>query len=176
VIVVRGRSIEDDPNADDLKKFVEIPSKGCGSEPEAPEEILTVNGALRPQIEIAPGERQFRRVVNASADRYLGLQLCSEPLEIVALDGMPLAYHDPTHPTMTADHLLLEPAGRLEAIVTGPPAGTHGAVRTLCVDMGPAGDPNLGMVLADLVQPGWLRHFPLQSYGPIDALLKDTPT
>ena len=113
--------------------------------------------------------------MNASADRYLGLQLCSEPLEIVALDGMPLAYHDPTHPTMTADHLLLEPAGRLEDIVTGSLAGTHGAVRTLYVDMGPA-DPNLGMGLADLVQPRWLRHFPLQSYGPIDALLKDTPT
>jgi suppressor of ftsI len=160
VIVVRGRSIEHDPNANQLRKYVEIPSKGCGGEAEAPEEIFTVNGALRPQIEIAPGERQFWRVVNASADRYLDLQLDGEPLEIVALDGMPLAYHDPNHPMRTTDHVLLAPAGRVEVIVTGPSAGTHGALRTLCVNTGPAGDPNPGMVLADLVQPSLIQPSP----------------
>jgi len=35
--------------------------------------------------------------VNASADQYLDLQLDKQKLEIVALDGMPLAYHDPKH-------------------------------------------------------------------------------
>ena len=153
VIVVRGRSIEHDPNADGLRKYVEIPSKGCGSEAETPEEIFSVNGTIRPQIEIAPKERQFWRIVNASADRYLDLQPDGQPFEIVALDGMPLSYHDAKHPTRTTNHVLLAPAGRLEAIVTGPPAGTHGALRTLCVDTGPAGDPNPGMVLADLIQP-----------------------
>jgi len=140
VIVVRGRSIDHDLNAAALKRDVEIPSKGCGGEAEAVEEIFTVNGAVRPRIEIAPKERQFWRVVNASADRYLDLQLDGETFEVVALDGMPLAYY--------------EPAGRLEAIVTGPPPGTHSALRTLCVNTGPAGDPNPEMVLADLVQPG----------------------
>jgi suppressor of ftsI len=153
VIVVRGRSIEHDPNADELRKYVEIPSKTCGGEAEAPEEIFTVNGALRPQIEIAPKERQFWRVVNASADRYLDLQLEGGIFEIVALDGLPLAYHDPQHPTRTANHALLAPAGRIEAIVTGPAQRTHGALRTRCVNTGPAGDPNPGMVLADLIQP-----------------------
>jgi suppressor of ftsI len=153
VIVVRGRSIEHDPNADELRKYVEIPSKTCGGEAEAPEEVFTVNGALRPQIEISPEERQFWRVVNASADRYLDLQLDGGLFEIVALDGMPLSYHDPQHPTRTTNHVLLAPAGRVEAIVTGPPANRHGTLRTLCVDTGPAGDPNPGMVLADLIQP-----------------------
>jgi suppressor of ftsI len=153
VLVVRGRSIEHDPNADEIRKYVQIPSKACGGEAEAAEEIFTVNGALRPQIEIAPKQRQFWRLVNASADRYLDLQLDGQLFEIVALDGMPLAYHDPKHPTRITNHLLLAPAGRVEAIVTGPPPGTHGALRTLCVDTGPAGDPNPGMVLADLVQP-----------------------
>jgi suppressor of ftsI len=162
VIVVRGRSIEHDPHAAELRNDVEIPSKTCGGEAEAPAEIFTVNGALRPQIEIAPGERQFWRVVNASADRYLDLQLDGEPFEIVALDGMPLAYHDPKRPTRTANHVLLPPAARVEAIVTGPPASTHGALRTLCVDTGPAGDPNPAMVLADLVQPGPDRARPAQ--------------
>jgi suppressor of ftsI len=71
----------------------------------------------------------------------------------VALDGMPLAYHEPKRPTRESSHLLLSPAGRLEAIVTGPPSGSHSALRTLCVNTGPAGDPNPEMVLADLVPP-----------------------
>jgi FtsP/CotA-like multicopper oxidase with cupredoxin domain len=154
VIVVRGRSIEHDPNAAALKRDVEIPAKGCGGEAEAVDEIFTVNGAVRPRIEIAPKERQFWRVVNASADRYLDLQLDGQTFEIVALDGMPLAYHEPESPTRTANHLLLAPAGRVEAIVTGPPPGTHSTLRSLCVNTGPDGDPNPEMVLADLAQPG----------------------
>src|ERR1700675_3487815 len=153
VIVVRGRSIEHDPKAEELRKYVDIPSKTCGGEAEAPEEVFTVNGALRPQIEIAPNERQFWRIVNASADRYMDLHLDEGTFEIVALDGMPLAYHDPQHPARTANHVLLAPAGRVEAIVTGPALRAHGALRTLCVNTGPAGDPNPGMVLADLIQP-----------------------
>jgi FtsP/CotA-like multicopper oxidase with cupredoxin domain len=152
VIVLRGRSIEQDPTAAALRHQVEIPAKGCGGEAEAVEEIFTVNGAVRPQIEIGPNERQFWRIVNASADRYLDLQLDGQTFEIVALDGAPLAYHEPEHPTRTTNHLLLAPAGRLEAIVTGPPSAVHSALRTLCVDTGPDGDPNPEMVLADVVQ------------------------
>src|SRR6267154_4843648 len=127
VMIVRGRSIEHDPNAAALRRDVEIPAKGCGYEAETVEEIFTVNGALRPRIEIAPKERQFWRIVNASADRYLDLQLDGQTFEIVALDGMPLAYHDPKRTTRATDHLLVAPAGRVEAIVTGPPVGTHSA-------------------------------------------------
>src|SRR6266853_3851477 len=87
VIVVRGRSIEHDLNATELKHAVEIPSKGCGGEAEAVEEIFTVNGAVRPRIEIAPKEQQFWRIVNASSDRYLDLQMDEQTFEIVALDG-----------------------------------------------------------------------------------------
>src|SRR5438132_10766667 len=154
VLVVRGRAIEHDPNVAELKQDVEIPAKGCGGEAEAVEEIFTVNGAVRPRIKIAPQERQFWRMVNASADRYLDLQLDGQTFEIVALDGVPLAYHQPQGPTRTTDHLLLAPAGRLEAIVTGAAPGTHSALRTLCVDTGPDGDANPEMVLADLVRPG----------------------
>jgi suppressor of ftsI len=154
VLVVRGSSIEHDPDATALKHDVEIPAKGCGGEAEKVEEIFTVNGVLRPRIEIAPNERQFWRIVNASSDRYLDLQLDGETFEVVALDGMPLAYRDPKHPAKTIDHQLVAPAGRLEAIVTGPPSGAHGSLRTLCVDTGPVGDPNPEMVLADLVSAG----------------------
>ena len=151
VLVVRGRSIVNDPQSADLKHRVELRSDVCGAEPETPEEIFTLNGSVRPQIPIAPGERQFWRLVNASADRYLDLQLDGQTFEIVAMDGMPIALHDPYHRTRIVDHVLLPPAGRLEAIVTGPAAGTPRHLISRCVDTGPDGDPNPAMVLADIV-------------------------
>src|SRR5712692_1932921 len=151
VLVVRGRSVVSDPKSADLKHRVELSSDVCGAEPEAPEEVYTLNGSVRPQIEIASGERQFWRVVNASADRYVDLQLKGQTLEIVAMDGMPIAQHDPNHRTRSADHVLLPPAGRLEAVVSGPAAGTPRRLISRCVDTGPDGDPNPAMVLADIV-------------------------
>jgi suppressor of ftsI len=171
VLMVRGRSIEHDPEAAKLRHAVDIPPKGCGGAAEKAEEVFTVNGQLRPSIAIAPGERQFWRIVNASADRYLDLQVDGEPFEIVALDGLPLAYHDPGSAQRTIDHLLVAPAGRLEAIVTGPPAGARRTLRSLCVDTGPDGDPNPEMVLADLVPHASdrpvLRAHPPRSRAPI---------
>src|SRR6266853_5231788 len=151
VLVVRGRSIKNDPHSHDLQQRVDLSSQACGGEHEAPEEVFTVNGSLRPQIEIAPGERQFWRVVNASADRYVDLQLEGQSFEIVAMDGMPIARHDPDHPTRVAGHVLLPPAGRVEAIVTGPAATKSTLLVSRCVDTGPQGDPNPAMILADIV-------------------------
>jgi suppressor of ftsI len=151
VLVVRGRTVGTDPQSADLTQRVDLSSDVCGGEPEMPHEVMTVNGSVRPQIEIAPGERQFWRIANASADLYVDLELEGQSLEIVAMDGEPIAQHDPDHRTRTARHMLLPPAGRLEAIVTGPAAGTGRRLVTHCVDTGPAGDPNPAMVLADIV-------------------------
>ena len=150
VLVVRGESIEHSPDATALVRRVEAQSPTCGSEPDEIDRIFTVNDQIRPAININPGERQFWRIVNASADRYMDLQLDGQKFEVVALDGMPLAYHDPKNPTKIVDHALVPPAGRLEAIVTGPSASAHWALRTRCVDTGPDGDPNPAMVLADI--------------------------
>src|SRR6202035_3603661 len=67
-------------------------------------------------------------IVNASADSYADVQLEGEMWRIVALDGMPLAYHNPERPLEEAGHVLLPPASRLEAIVTGPPAAVCGGL------------------------------------------------
>jgi FtsP/CotA-like multicopper oxidase with cupredoxin domain len=150
VLVVRGRSIKEDPQAADLKQRVHLSLDVCGSEQESPDEVMTVNGSVRPKIEIAPGDRQFWRIVNASADRYVNLELEGQSFEVVAMDGEPIARHDPDHRTRVAGRVLLPPAGRLEAIVTGPTTGASRLV-THCVDTGPDGDPNPAMVLADIV-------------------------
>jgi FtsP/CotA-like multicopper oxidase with cupredoxin domain len=152
ILVVRGLSLTNNPEAAALKQRLRLGTASCGGEPEAVDEVMTVNGSVRPQIAIAPGERQFWRLVNASADRYLDLQLEDQVFEIVAMDGMPIALHDPNHRTRIADHVLLPPAGRLEAIVTGLPMGSPQRLISRCVDTGPDGDPNPGMIIADVVQ------------------------
>jgi suppressor of ftsI len=153
VLVVRGESIEHRPDATALLRRVEAQAPSCGSEPDEQDRIFTVNAEVRPTIGIYPGERQFWRIVNASADRYIDLQLDGQKFAVVALDGMPLAYHDPKNPIEIVEHALVPPAGRLEAVVTGPAASVHSTLRTRCVNTGPDGDPNPAMVLAD-VRPG----------------------
>ena len=151
ILIVRGRSIGRGPQAADLVQRVKLGSDICGGESETPDELFTMNGTVRPEIKIAPGERQFWRLVNASADRYLDLQLEGQTFEIVAMDGMPIVRHDPGHRTRIADYVLLPPAGRLEAIVSGPTAQAHPHLLSHCVDTGPEGDPNPAMILADIV-------------------------
>ncbi len=102
-----------------IMESVEMQTSQCGTAAEKPEAAFTVNGTLRPKIDIAPGGRQFWRIVNASPDLYADLELDSGSFEIVALDGMPLAYHDPSIRTRSMSHVLVPPAGRVEAIVTG---------------------------------------------------------
>jgi len=141
-----------DPASAALANRVEVSHASCGGEVEdsGPERIFTVNGVVRPRIGIAPGEKQFWRIVNASPDLYADLEVDSESMTVVALDGMPLAYHNPKHRTEVFQRVLLAPAGRVEAIVTGPKAGTRASLRSRCVDTGADGDPNREMVLADL--------------------------
>jgi suppressor of ftsI len=134
-----------------VMESVAMQTTRCGAAPEEPERAFTVNGTLRPQIDIAPGERQFWRIVNASPDRYADLELDSGPFDVVALDGMPLAYHDSSTRKRSMSHVLVPPAGRVEAIITGASAGSHAALRSCCFDTGPDGDSNPAMVLADIV-------------------------
>lgn len=185
VLVLRGQDIEHDPEAPATRRRVEMAQTNCGAQSDPPQRVFTVNGVVRPEIAIAPGERQFWRIVNASPDAYADLEIHGQAFEIVALDGMPIAYHDPQRPTLLADHILVPPAGRVEAIVTGPPAGSHVALRTRCVDTGPAGDPNTAMVLADLVtvarSDSEFRSVPVDERAPIyntvdlEALTKNSP-
>jgi FtsP/CotA-like multicopper oxidase with cupredoxin domain len=100
---------------------------------------------------MAPNERQFWRIVNASADRYLDLQLEGQTLQVLAMDGVPIGAHDPDHPMWASDHVLLPPAGRVETIVHGPSGHQPARLISRCVDTGPDGDPNPQMILADIV-------------------------
>jgi len=134
-----------------LMKQVAMQTPACGKSSEQPERVFTVNGVVRPKIEISPGEYQFWRIVNASPDLYADIEIDGNSFDVVALDGMPFAFHEPNIRSRRLTHVLLAPAGRMEAIVTGPPAGKQATLHTRCFDTGSDGDPNPAMVLADLV-------------------------
>ncbi len=98
-------------------------------------------------IQMRPLERQFWRVLNASADTIIDLQLqydgTPQPLEVIALDGVPSGSQDGTARgrSFTETDILLAPAARAEFIVTGPSSTVRSPVlMTLNVDTGPDGD------------------------------------
>src|SRR5258708_5216334 len=152
ILVLRDAELEEQgPQRSAMIRKVSLQTQGCGSSSEQPERVFTVNGVVRPEIEISPGEHQFWRIANASPDLYADIEIDGSSFDVVALDGMPFAFHDPNIRSRRLSHVLLAPAGRMEAIVTGPPAGEHATLHTRCFDTGSDGDPNAAMVLADLV-------------------------
>lgn len=98
-------------------------------------------------IRMKTGAKEFWRVVNASADTTMDLKLtydgAVQPLQIVALDGVPTGSQDGKHQgtIITVNDIFIPPAGRAEFIVTGPGAGVKSAVlSTNRIDTGPLGD------------------------------------
>ncbi|HEY0759067.1 MAG TPA: multicopper oxidase domain-containing protein [Acidisarcina sp.] len=98
-------------------------------------------------IPMASRQRQFWRVLNASADTILNLQVqydgAPQPLRVIALDGVPTGSQDGTtggHP-IRKEQILLPPAGRAEFIIDPPgPLVKSARLLTLNVDTGPDGD------------------------------------
>jgi suppressor of ftsI len=151
VLVIRAMDIEHDSHARARRARVSVDRSACGESHDEVSRVFTVNGVLRPEIAMRSGERQFWRIVNATPDRYVDIDIPRQRLEAVAYDGIPIAYHDREHRTRQVDHVLLPPAGRVEAIVTAPDEQGRTVLRTRCVDTGADGDPNPGMILADVV-------------------------
>ncbi|HEY3779389.1 MAG TPA: multicopper oxidase domain-containing protein [Rhizomicrobium sp.] len=108
-------------------------------------------------IQMQPGAQEFWRVVNASANTILDLQLLydskAQPIQIVAFDGVPTGSQDGHHQgtIVTQQDVLIPPAGRVEFIVTGPSASVKRAVLyTRRIDTGPAGDVDTTRPLAKI--------------------------
>jgi FtsP/CotA-like multicopper oxidase with cupredoxin domain len=98
-------------------------------------------------IPIKPLEKQLWRVVNASADTVLDLQLAydgvPQTIQITGFDGVPTGSQDGTAQgtLIPATDIVVPPAGRVEFIMTGPSSSVKKAVfQTLFVNTGPGGD------------------------------------
>lgn len=106
-------------------------------------------------IKIKPGERQFWRVLNASAITYLNLAVLytkvPQPLGIVALDGVPLNSSGMIGNYIDwQNHIGVPPGGRVEFIVKGPPLGVTGLLVTRTVDTGVGGENDPNRALASI--------------------------
>jgi suppressor of ftsI len=141
------------PNPAAPGKLVVRPRAGNNGSPCRGEDGLqpTLNRLVRPRIGIEPGEREFFRVVNASAARHFDLSIDGSKLQLVAIDGVALDAYPGTPALATVDHIVIPPAGRAEFIVTGLDRPT--VLRSACFNSGSAGDANPAVVLADLVDP-----------------------
>jgi FtsP/CotA-like multicopper oxidase with cupredoxin domain len=108
-------------------------------------------------VQVRPGRREFWRVVNAGADTLSDLVLrydgVDQPLEVVALDGVPTGSQDGTGTgkAIWMKHIVLAPASRAEFIVTTPTSDVkEAALISKRVDVGPAGDNDPTRTLATL--------------------------
>jgi FtsP/CotA-like multicopper oxidase with cupredoxin domain len=103
-------------------------------------------------IQMKPSERQFWRVLNASADTYVDLKLLFDGkpqfLGVIALDGIPIGFADgkPRNHVLWESHIALPPAGRAEFVVNGPPAGIPASLATQAVLTGPTTGPAAAML------------------------------
>jgi len=133
-------------------------------------------------IDMKFGQKEFWRVANASADTILDLQVkydgVAQPLQVVALDGVPTGSQDGTRrgKLVTQTDILLAPAARAEFIVTGPSKAVRNATfQTLNIDTGPDGDddPNrqLARIAATAVSPS-LPVVPAASQAPYPQLFE----
>ena len=104
---------------------------------------------LLPYIVADPGEKQFWRVVNASTQAFLDLQILSDDvpqnLEMIAIDAVPVT-NDPY-----VTDIVIPPAGRAEFVMTGPPEGASNLFVDLGYDTGPVGNTNFAQVLANVL-------------------------
>ncbi|HEX4650904.1 MAG TPA: multicopper oxidase domain-containing protein [Granulicella sp.] len=122
------------PNFDLSLNFVLISSP---TDPNATNFVPTI-------LKMRPGEKEFWRVANASADAVLDLQYVfdgvPQPLQLVAVDGVPLNSQDGSGPgALTAvTHFALPPASRVEFIAPPPsPQVQLAQLITLRVNGGP---------------------------------------
>lgn len=111
---------------------------------------------LPAEIRIKPGERQFWRLLNASAITYLNLQVVFsgvvQSVGVVGLDGSPLAENGlGGSGVLWLSHLGVPPGGRVEFIVTGPPLGTKAELITRSVNTGPIGENDPARPIAKII-------------------------
>ncbi|MDA0219380.1 MAG: multicopper oxidase family protein [Proteobacteria bacterium] len=109
--------------------------------------IRSVAGQVNPVIDIRPGETQFWRISNQSANMYYRLRLDGHTMQIIGYDA-----NRTTH-LVPVEEYLIGPSSRVEVLVTGGPEGSY-VFRTEKVQGGPTFDIFPGTTLATLVSSG----------------------
>jgi len=138
-------------------------SRGDGDEPYVPSLDLSLNYVpimyplYKPAVMLVrPEEREFWRVLNASADTFFNLQLLywpnrdtqqAQPMQLIAIDGVPVGADFASEKRTS---ILLPPGSRAEFAITTPPAGMYAQFLTQRYDNGPFGNTDSYRVLANI--------------------------
>lgn len=107
----------------------------------------TINGYRNPPIKARPGEYQVWEVGNLGADAYFHLKLDKHDFWVLERDGNMLLRPE------RRKTLFLPPGARATVAVGAGRAGTY-RLRSLRVDTGPQGDPNLQVPVGTFVVGG----------------------
>ncbi len=128
--------------------------------PDTPAWDLSVNYVpiLYPQyrpamIQTKPSQRELWRVLNGGGDTILNLQLLvkgsPQPVQVVAIDGVPLARG--ISDSQGTTNIELPPGARVEFVVTTPAAGVQAELVTTKWDTGIEGDSDPARPIATVV-------------------------
>ena len=109
--------------------------------------IRTINGLLKPRIDIAPGELQFWRIGNIGANIFYRLKLPGHLFAVIGVDGRL------QNQIVTTKELVIPPGGRYEVLVRGAKPGRY-PLRALPFETGRGGDRYPGQQLATVVSRG----------------------
>ncbi|EEG09358.1 multicopper oxidase family protein [Pseudogulbenkiania ferrooxidans] len=129
-------------------------------------QFVLVNGALRPTLALAEGERQRWRLWNATSARILKIALPAHEVHLVGTDGGAIAS------PRRIEHLLLSPGERAELVVTGRfGAGQTPGLVALPYARGKAMHPEQDTVLPLMT----LNRHGRRTSAPLPARLAEVP-
>ena len=106
-------------------------------------------------VQTAAGVPEFWRALNASANTQLQLQYVvdgvAQPLQLIALDGVPIGQGTGAIQSVTQTSITLGPGARAEFVAVTPKIGQQGQLLTQAVNTGPIGAPTPLRPLANIV-------------------------
>jgi FtsP/CotA-like multicopper oxidase with cupredoxin domain len=113
--------------------------------------VRTVNGLVRPVLEVPTGSTQLWHLGNFSADIWYTITMPGVEFTVLAIDGEPVGR---LTADSTTDTLLFPPARRFDVLVQFPEAGSF-TMRTKKMNTGPQGDdyPKATMMTVNAVGP-----------------------
>src|ERR1700733_8566354 len=106
-------------------------------------------------IQTNPGQQELWRVANTAADTILDLQYVvngtAQAMQVVAIDGYPIASGSSGQPSESETSILLPPGARAEFVVTTPKVSDQAQLITQYWDTGPDGDFDPTRTIANVV-------------------------
>ena len=106
-------------------------------------------------IQTNPGQQELWRVANTAADTILDLQYVvngtPQAVQVVAIDGYPIASGSSGQPSESETSILLPPGARAEFVVTTPNASDQAQLTTQYWNTGPDGDFDPARTIAKIV-------------------------